>query len=1142
MQQRDDGSYLFSPTDLVNFLGCSHSTVLDIRSFSEKMKEDEVSESDKLLRLKGDEHEAAYLARLKKEGKRVAEIPKDAPLAEKFRMTKEAMRKGADVVFQAALLGDNWGGYADFLVKTSSSSALGPFSYEATDTKLARHARSKHLIQLGVYSSLLAIRQEKLPAQAHLVLGDNSTASFAVKDFNSYVHHAMQRLEDFAASPLANSYPEPCSHCTSCHWKDTCAIKWNDDDHLSLVANIQRSQTAKLERAGVKTVAQLAGLPKDTRIPDLNPQVFDRLRSQAALQQNKRQTNKNSFELLDYEAGRGFSRMPNPDAGDLFFDIEGDPLYPQGLEYLFGVSFLKCGELTFLPFWAHNHEEERATFSQFMEYLKEHLAAHPNAYIYHYNHYETTALKRLACRYATAEHQLDDLLRRMKFVDLYKVVREAVRISEPSYSIKNLEVFYMAERGGNVTTAGDSIVVYNNWRETGEANLLQAIAAYNEVDCVSTANLRNWLLSHRPPTEAWFEGPTATTDADAAADKTAARLEREAHYADFQAKLLSSATSGDCRGPLADLLEFHAREGRPQWWEYFDRHSRFEEELLEDTECLAGLRLAGPPQTVKRSLLHTYRFPAQETKRRAGDPVTDISTLSAAGTIEQIDEDKLLVNIRRGANKGPLPDSLNIGPGGPINSDALREAIYRYTSDILTGGSRYPAIGDILTKSAPRLKSRESGRPIMDGDDLLAGTVDAIADLADSFLFIQGPPGAGKTYTTAHTIVELIRRRKKVGVAANSHKVIHNLLDVIETMARERKVTFEGVKKSSAGNPESAYSGTFIGSEDKSENISLSASLLAGSAWLFAHERFDQHLDYLFLDEAGQVSVANVIAMGVAARNIVLVGDQMQLGQPIRGVHPGEAGLSILDYLLGKQATVSPERGIFLNHTRRLSSSICQFVSNEFYEGRLAPADDNHKRQLQFNAPIDGISPQGIHFIPVSHAGCSQKCEEEARVIKEYFGQLLGQTFNDKDGKTRPITTNDILVVTPYNVQVNHLRSVLPAGARVGTVDKFQGQEAPVVLVSMVTSDVECLPRDIDFLFSPNRLNVAVSRAQCLALVMASPKLLEVPCKSIEHLRLVNKFCQLAAYSASSNSPTKALEGPSTGTMSISKGGNLGTH
>ena len=226
MQKRDDGSYLFSPTDLVNFLGCSHATVLDLRAFSETLRQDEVSESEKLLRRKGEEHEAAYLQSLKNDGKNVAEMPKHGPLADRSRLTTEAMRKGADVVYQAALLGENWAGYADFLVKTNKPSDLGAFSYEATDTKLARHPRVKHLIQLGVYSSLLASRQGAQPEQCHIALGDGSTASFLVSDSASYVRHAMQRLEDFAASPPADSYPEPCSHCSSCHWKETCAAQW----------------------------------------------------------------------------------------------------------------------------------------------------------------------------------------------------------------------------------------------------------------------------------------------------------------------------------------------------------------------------------------------------------------------------------------------------------------------------------------------------------------------------------------------------------------------------------------------------------------------------------------------------------------------------------------------------------------------------------------------------------------------------------------------------------------------------------------------------------------------------------------------------------------------------------------------------
>jgi uncharacterized protein len=563
---------------------------------------------------------------------------------------------------------------------------------------------------------------------------------------------------------------------------------------------------------------------------------------------------------------------------------------------------------------------------------------------------------------------------------------------------------------------------------------------------------------------------------------------------------------------LAGLLGFHEREAKSQWWEYYDRMDRSEDELLEDGECLAGLTVARPPEPVKRSLMHTYRFPSQETKRKAGDQVSDVASGTYAGTIEEIDEHQLIVRIKRGAKYGPLPEHLTIGPGGPIDSTVLREAIFRFAEDELTGQESYPALQAILGKTLPRIRGHREGDRIAEGEDLLRATTQAVAGLDQSYLFIQGPPGAGKTYTSAHVIVELIRRGKKVGVAANSHKAIHNLLTKIEEMANEQGVDFKGVKKSSSG--DSVFEGRFIHSEERIDKISLDAQLLAGTAWLFGDERFDRHLDYLFIDEAGQVALANVIAMGTAARNIVLVGDQMQLGQPVQGVHPGEAGLSVLDFLLGGQATVSPERGIFLDHTRRLHPSVCRFISDAFYEGRLAPDPGNAKRRLIFKSPVNGIASEGIHFLPVPHSGCSQKSDEEATVIKHCYEALLCQQFQEKDGTVRSITPNDVLVVSPYNAQVNLLESVLPKGAIVGTVDKFQGQEAPVVLVSMATSSAEDMPRNIEFLFSANRLNVAVSRAQCIAAVFASPRLLETPCRSIEQLRLVNKFCQLAAYAA----------------------------
>ena len=273
---------------------------------------------------------------------------------------------------------------------------------------------------------------------------------------------------------------------------------------------------------------------------------------------------------------------------------------------------------------------------------------------------------------------------------------------------------------------------------------------------------------------------------------------------------------------------------------------------------------------------------------------------------------------------------------------------------------------------------------------------------------------------------------------------------------------------------------------------------------------FRNRLDYLFVDEAGQVATANVIAMATATANIILVGDQMQLGQPIQGMHPGEAGLSVLEFLLGEHATIPPDRGVFLRQTYRMRQSICCFVSDTFYDGRLTAHACTNARRLSLRRV--NLPDEGIVMIPVNHTGCSHKSVEEGKVVQTTCQALLGQSFTDQDGNTRPITRDDVLVITPYNVQVNYLRSLLPNDFRVGTVDKFQGQEAPIVLFSMVTSSTADMPRNMEFLYSKNRLNVAISRAQCLAIVIANPGLLETSCKTVEQMQRVNDFCRLKEY------------------------------
>jgi hypothetical protein len=622
---------------------------------------------------------------------------------------------------------------------------------------------------------------------------------------------------------------------------------------------------------------------------------------------------------------------------------------------------------------------------------------------------------------------------------------------------------------------------------------------------------RDWLLRLRPSGVPWFGTETAADtgmlDEDPA--RAAKRKQDEERNAALVARLLDGVTETNCdwRELAGQLVDFHKREAKPEWWAMFNRQDMTEEELIDDAECIGGLEPDPdrPQFPDKRSIVYSFRFPAQDFKMSLGGDVLIADTLAPAGEIVRLDEDKFEISLKRGKNREPLPRRFSLIPKGPLGDKVLRAAIARYIDAVLKGDEdRYSAITGILRRDYPRFQ----GLTDIDGDpDEVARAIEAIGRLDCSHLLIQGPPGAGKTYTASHAIVEMLARDKRVGVSSHSHKAINNLLEAVETVATERGLRFRGIKKSSY--EEQFLHGAII--EDKTDNGEAAEGghdLIAGTAWLFAREALDQQLDYLFIDEAGQVSLANTIAMGVSAKNVILVGDQMQLSQPLKGSHPGRSGLSALERLLDGAATVPPERGVFLSKTRRMHPDLCRFVSDAFYDGRLTAEAGNEQQRLVPNPDADpALVPTGLRFIGVEHEGCSQKSEPEAERVRQLYQSLLGQRWTDREGRVRPIRVDDILVVSPYNMQVNLLRSRLPKGALVGTVDKFQGQQAAVVLISMATSSGDDLPRQIELLYSRNRLNVAISRARCLTVIIASPRLLETSCSTIEQLRLVNGLC-----------------------------------
>jgi uncharacterized protein len=1081
--QRRNETVLFSPSDLNAFLECEHLTQLELMVARHEIEHpaDENPQAD-LVKRKGDEHEASYLAALLAEGREVVAISfGDFDFEAAAAATEKAMRGGADVIYQAGFVDGAWRGFADFVERQPDG------RYEVVDTKLARHSKPAYVLQLCFYSEQVGRIQGSMPEWMHVELGNRERKSHRVDDFLAYYRRVRERfVEDVEAG--IDVYPVPVSYCGRCEFQKRCEERWRADDHLSLVARMRRDQVRRFEDTGIRTVVELGAATDEARPPQMASRTFEALREQAGMQVAAR-TSPHAWNVLEAEPKRGFELLPPPSGGDLFFDIEGDPFWEpaRGLEYLWGIA--DTGG-TFKPFWAHDLAQERRAVEAVIDLILRERAADPGMHVYHYAAYEITALRRLTCEYGTREDELDELLRGEVFVDLYKVVSQGLRLSHERYGLKQVETFYF-ERHADLRAGDDSIVFYEDYLERHDPAILDEIAAYNEEDCVSTLGLRDWLLPLWPGAATPPEPKEAR---EPPADAAETEELRAALLAGLPEDHLELADADRPRWLLAQLLLYHRREQKPVWWEFFDRIGRTSEELQErDSDAIGGLEPAGGPIGSAKSLVYPFTFPEQQYHLGEGSQVYDPATGGSAGTIENLDEEEGTLSLRRGPKLEDVPLPTAIIPGGPIQADAQRAALRRLARSVLAANKAFPASESILVREPFRAPVRQ--------DDLEAAKV-LVEALDGRHLVIQGPPGTGKTYTGGQLIVHLMRLGRRVGVTAQSHKAIHNLLAEVERAAREDGFVFRGLKK---GDP--FEGGVYVESSENQDDFSTPEEdvlLLAGTAWLFSREEMDGVVDTLFVDEAGQVSLADALAVGTAARNVVLLGDPQQLSQVSQGIHPPGAEASVLEHLLDGADTVPPDRGLFLSRTWRMHPDVCRFISETSYDGRLQSVEDGARQRI--DSP--GLSGTGLRWLPVDHAGNRGSAPEEADRIAAELECLIGGRYTDRDGREHRLGWGDVLVVTPYNAQVRTLRKRLGRHARVGTVDKFQGQEAPVVFFSMATSSGEDLPRNLEFLFSRNRLNVAISRAQSLAVLVASPRLLDIRCRTIEQMQMVNALCR----------------------------------
>ncbi|MGV8896210.1 MAG: TM0106 family RecB-like putative nuclease [Rhodoglobus sp.] len=1076
----------------------------------------------------GDEHEDRQLEKYRAAGLQIAEIERPASMTRedlsiRAAETVAAFESGAEVVFQATFFDDTdpaspFIGFADFIVRMPDG------RYRVQDTKLARSVKVVALLQLAAYHEQLTRLGIPADDTVELILGDGTISRHNVHDILPVYRNRRARILAIVAARLA----------------DTAAVEWGDPnytidgrcDHcaaevlasrdLLMVAGLRVSQRARLIEAGITTIDDFAATPARPDSCDLAVSTYTQLQAQAALQASAVPSDDpHAAPPFILYAPSVIGDLPAPNPGDIYFDFEGDPLHLEnetwGIDYLFG---LVDNDEKFTAFWAHDLAAEKQALVDFLDFAVSRRITYPNMHIYHYASYERTHLLSIAARHGVGEDIVDDLLRDGMLVDLYSTVKKSLRVGGPSYSIKKLEPLYMgAEHRADdgVTNAAASVEEYElameamaSGNEHEAQRILDAIADYNEYDCVSTRRLRNWLLE-----QAAKVGVTPGAFAEEELDRdpfvpSALNLEL----------LRRADTSDDIQDARANALaaaaiDYHRRENKSFWWDHFARLTEPMDQwadtrgvfVIDSVTVEADWGRTGKQRNVRRWLrasgtwapgsgtpkgdafvLYDQPVPFRKKGRRQG------SLLDHGVRIVVDDEDGVVwIDEVCPGDEDPwseLPVALT--PGPPPKADSIVAAIEEWGWSVVDFDGEWPrdAASDILTARPPRGAGLE---PMRDPDDSVRAVTKSLLGLDDSYLAVQGPPGTGKTYLAAHVITSLVRDHGwRIGVVAQSHKVVENVL---------RKVVDAGLPPGLVAKVPGGDAGSYADEpftelpKDGQADYAGRASggyVIGGTAWDFTNLKrvARRQLDLLVIDEAGQFSLAATIGVAMSAKNVLLLGDPQQLPQVSQGTHPAPVDQSALGYIAGGRPVLPAELGYFLADSRRMHPDVTLPVSRLAYDGALHSHPSTAHRHLADTAA-------GLHPVPVDHVDNATASVEEAAAVVELVRAHLGRAWTDpQTGRVSdPLGESDIIVVTPYNAQLELLREHLDAAGftdvPVGTVDKFQGQEAVVSIVSLAASSPGEVPRGLSFLLSANRLNVAISRAQWAAYLVYSPQLIE---------------------------------------------------
>lgn len=1102
--------HLLTPSKITAWLECGHFLSLrnQLDAGTIQVQAAPRGSLADLLIEKGSIHELNCLQDLENQGREVFQVPgRNAQESFEEWVTRigNPMELGYDAIYQMPFVHEGIRGIADFLIRVDDH-ASGYSNYEPIDAKLARtEGKPGHVLQLCFYADAIKALTEVAPQHIHLWLGAGDRESLLVEQFAPYWRRLRNQLSELLNEDVIGAtYPAPCDHCEYCEFKSRCEEQWRREDSLVYVANIRAPERLALEEARVHTISQLAQL--EDPVDEIHEENLRRLTKQAALQVASRAAPDSPprFEIVeetdDPVYGHGFSLMPKPDQGDVFFDFEGHPFWtPQcDLFFLSGLYLTDDeGVWTYDQRWAHDLDQQDRMIRELVDFFAQRRSRFPGMHVYHYNHTERTSLERLT-RGTESEGLLSSLVDSGLFVDLFVVAKNALQVGTESYGLKYLERLTGFERSGGIEQGAGAVVEYEEFMKTGDATILSDIAAYNRDDVIATMELRDWLVTQRPDDLAWREAMLDVEEREYDTDEMVEQLKR--FDRDRPEHL------------LGDLLNYWRRERAANVTPKFAKASSDFASLYSDRDYIANLSLTGFEEVAGRGgeLVKNaiFRWPPQvvdsafRTKKNV--LFTGIGIEQGYGYVPSIDLDGRELRMRWRAHHeelGAVPLVMTLDDY--ISPNEKPGVLFHLAEQVLSQRPTDPPSRVSLSLLAGEPPRFESGWGPKDGNftDDLDETLTWIGHLDESFLAIQGPPGTGKTYSGSHIIYELIKSGKRVGITAMSHSVIDNLFEATyEVFASKGELAHlralrRDAKPSTGALEGVRYEKSGTGPENEDYN------LIGATTWLWSRSNMRAHpVDYLVIDEAGQLSLADAVASANSARNLILLGDPLQLSQVSQAEHPGGSGASVLQHVLGEHATIPSAQGIFISETRRMHPDVCSFISGQIYEHRLTSHESCSQQGTEFGT--------GLRWIPATHTNCATESVEEAELVVAQISEMVNTPWKNQHGEAAMLRAQDFMVVAPYNDQVRLLRQKLEAvpelsAVQVGTVDKFQGREAPVVFFTMTTSSGADMPRGPEFLFSRNRLNVAVSRARCLAYLVCTEELLNSRARTIEEMRLI---------------------------------------